>query len=65
MGYCFGQYLGPNDDKDPRPLEITMFVGWWTGLGSPQLYWADYESFYAQNMGPTTHTFIHTNIYMF
>ena len=34
---------------------MLMLVVWWIELGSPQLYWADYEPSCAQNMDPTTH----------
>jgi len=44
----FGQYLGPIGNEDPRPPKDFIFVGWWTGLDSPQLYWADYEPIFAQ-----------------
>ena len=42
----------------PRPKVGTRILGlvlvvWWTGLGSPQLYWADYEPSCSQNMDPT------------
>ena len=33
-----------------------MLVDWWTGLGSSQLFWTDYEPSCAQNMDLTTHT---------
>ena len=44
---------------------MLMLVVWWIQLGSLQLYWADYEPSYAQNMDPTTyaHPYIQ-NIYM-
>ena len=55
----FGQYAGPSRNKDPRPPKSYILVVWWIGIGSSQLYWADYESSCAQNIGPTTHTYSH------
>ena len=42
-----------------------IFVVWWTGLGSPQQYWANYEPSCTQNMDPTIHTHLYIeNIYI-
>ena len=62
----FGQYLGPSGNEDPEPSKDFIFVGWWTGLSSSQLYWVDYEPIYAQkNIGPKTyiHSYIQTYTY--
>ena len=49
---------------ETRILSLILVV-WWTGFGSPQLYWADYEPSCAQNMDPTIHTHLYIqNIYV-
>ena len=65
VGSYFGQYLGPNGNKDFEPPRSFLLVVWWTRLGSPQLYWANYELSCAQNMGPTTHTHSYMQIYTY
>ena len=42
-----------------------ILIVWWTGLGSSQLYWTNYESSCAQNMDPTIYTHLYIqNIYV-
>ena len=65
MGSYFGQYPDPSGNKDLELLRSFIFVIWWTGLGTPQLYWVDYEPSCAQNMGPTTHTHSYMQIYTY
>ena len=49
---------------ETRILGLILIV-WWTRLGSPQLYWADYEPSCAQNMDLTIHTYLYIqNIYI-
>ena len=65
IGSYFGQYPGPSGIKDPGPPQSFILVVWWTGLGSPQLYWVNYESSCAQNMDSTTHTYSYIQIYTY
>ena len=38
VGSFSGQYLGPSDNEDLGPPKSFIFVCWWTGLSSLQLY---------------------------
>ena len=42
-----------------------IIVVWWTGFGSPQLSWVDYEPSCAQIMDPTTHTYSYMQVYTY
>ena len=49
---------------ETRILGLILIV-WWTRLGSPQLYWVDYEPSCAQNIDLTIHTHLYIqNIYI-
>ena len=53
-------------DSTHAQVEISILglIVWWTGLGSSQLYWANYESSCAQNMDSTVYTHLYIqNIY--
>ena len=65
MGSCFGRYSGPSANEDLGPPKNFIFVGWWIGLDSPQLYWTDYEPICAQNIVPTTHIHSHMQTYTY
>ena len=65
VGSYFGQYPGPNGNKDPKPSKSSVLVVWWTGLSSPQLYQANYKLSCAQNMGPTINTHSYMQIYTY
>ena len=61
----FEQFPDPSRIKDPGPPKSLVFFVWWTGLGSSQLYWVNYESSCAQNINPTIHTHSYVqNIYV-
>ena len=61
----FGQYSGLSGIKELGPPKSFLFVVWWTGLGSPQLCWADYKPSCAQKMDPTTRTYSYIQIYIY
>ena len=63
--FFFGKYPSPSGIKEPGSLKSFVPVVWWTGLVSPQLYWANYEPSCAQNMDPTTHTHSYMQIYIY
>ena len=65
VGSYFGQYPGPSGIKDLGPPKSFVLVVWWTGLGSLQLYLANYEPSFVQNTDPTTHTYSYVQIYIY
>ena len=65
VGFCFGKYQGSSGYVDLEPPKSLIFVVWSTELGLSHLYWADYESIYVQNMGPTTHIHSYMQTYTY
>ena len=63
MGSYFGQYPGPNDNKDPGPPKITMLVG---GQGLVHRnYIGLITNQYVHKKWALQHIYIHTCIYIY